>query len=313
MTRIFGACAIVRNASGQYLTVTRGGDPENLALPGGKVEPDEQPSAAVVRELHEETGLFSNRVTLAFEGDDGAGNLAQAFHVEAEPGAFRPESGLSVQWVSRERLLDPRNTFAAYYWAMFEAIDKAVPRHGDWIVVYSGRRFYPLDPRAEDIDIRDIAHALSMVCRFTGHVSRFYSVAEHSIHVAHHVEAETGDRALALCGLLHDASEAYLCDVSRPIKMMTEMAAYREAEARVEAVIAAKFGLPHPLPAIVKHHDERALMTERRDLVPGASLAGWTGNVVEPWPEPLRSDSAPPCEDVRDAFLVYFTRLTGAR
>jgi len=186
------------------------------------------------------------------------------------------------------------------------------PRHGDWITVHSGRRFYPLDPRAEDIDIHDIAHALSMVCRFTGHVSRFYSVAEHSIHVAYHIEAETGDRALALCGLLHDASEAYLCDVARPVKRMPEMAAYREAESRVEAVIAAKFGLPYPLPAIVKHHDERALMTERRDLVPGASLSGWTGNVVEPWPEPLGSSGAPDWEDVRDAFLADFARLTGA-
>lgn len=155
-------------------------------------------------------------------------------------------------------------------------------RHGDWTQTYTGRQFYPLDPRADDIDIVDIAHALSRICRFNGHCSRPYSVAEHSLHVALHVaqdQSEPVDRTTVLAALLHDASEAYLCDIPRPLKTMPEMAPYRAMEANVEAIIAAKYGLPHPLPAIVKRHDLRALATEYRDLVP---------NKRHPWhlPEP---------------------------
>lgn len=82
-----------------------------------------------------------------------------------------------------------------------------------WIQTFLGKPFWPLSPRPEDIDIRDIAHALAMTCRFTGHSQKFYSVAEHSVRVSRIVPAQ-----FALHGLLHDASEAYLCDLSRPIK-----------------------------------------------------------------------------------------------
>src|SRR5271165_7548492 len=86
-------------------------------------------------------------------------------------------------------------------------------RKGDWIQTYTGRVMYPLDPRPEEINIIDIAHALSNLCRFTGHVRTFYSVAEHSVRVSQHCDPKD-----ALWGLLHDASEAYLADMSRPMK-----------------------------------------------------------------------------------------------
>lgn len=70
---------------------------------------------------------------------------------------------------------------------------------------FSGALYWPMDPRPEDVNILDIAHSLSMQCRYTGHVSKFYSVAEHSVHVSNIVPKE-----LAMCGLLHDATEAYL-------------------------------------------------------------------------------------------------------
>lgn len=57
-------------------------------------------------------------------------------------------------------------------------------RAGDWMQTFTGRQFWPMDPRPEDLDILDIAHALSLLCRFGGHCQRFYSVAEHSVHVS---------------------------------------------------------------------------------------------------------------------------------
>src|SRR5579885_2784587 len=91
-------------------------------------------------------------------------------------------------------------------------------RHGDWIQTYCGVAFYPLDPRPEEILIEDIAHALSMLCRFTGHVKRFYSVAQHCVYVSHRCDPKD-----ALWGLLHDAAEAYLNDISRPVKSLREL------------------------------------------------------------------------------------------
>lgn len=110
-------------------------------------------------------------------------------------------------------------------------------RHGDFIGTYSGGRFWPLDPRPEDVRIEDIAHALSMVCRFTGHCARFYSVAEHSVLVSRLTPTDT------LAGLLHDAAEAYVADVSSPVKRSEEFAAYRDIEDRIQRVIFARFGL----------------------------------------------------------------------
>lgn len=80
-----------------------------------------------------------------------------------------------------------------------------------WIQTYTGKQFWPLNPKIEDINIFDIAHALSMNCRFNGHCKRFYSVAEHSVLVSLYCDNE-------LDGLMHDASEAYLPDIARPIK-----------------------------------------------------------------------------------------------
>ena len=83
-----------------------------------------------------------------------------------------------------------------------------VARRGGWIQTYTGRQFWPLDPRIEDIDIHDIAHALSHQCRYSGHCLRFYSVAEHSVLLSHHVAGEH-----MLWALLHDAWEAYLAAI----------------------------------------------------------------------------------------------------
>lgn len=140
-------------------------------------------------------------------------------------------------------------------------------RKGDWIQTYSGKPFYPLDPREEEIDVCDIAHALSLICRYNGHCTRFYSVAEHSINVSNLVAIKTGDTKLALAGLLHDAAEAYIGDVTTPLKRSGVFASYRDVEHSIEKVIADCYGIPFPYPPVIKECDEILLATEMRQLM----------------------------------------------
>jgi hypothetical protein len=112
----------------------------------------------------------------------------------------------------------------------------------------------------EDIRLPDIAHALSLVNRFTGHTRVPYSVAQHSVMVSELCAPEH-----ALWGLLHDASEAYLGDVATPLKHM--LPEYRELEERVQRAIAVRFELSWPMPQDVHVSDKRALMFEKRALL----------------------------------------------
>ena len=124
-----------------------------------------------------------------------------------------------------------------------------------YLSTYTGKKFYPYDPRPEQICIEDIAHGLSMLCRFAGQCRFFFSVAEHSIAVAHLLPAN-----LKLFGLLHDASEAYLADLPRPVK--AGLPEYRAIETNVERVIAEKLELPFPMPPEVKAADQAPLKDE---------------------------------------------------
>ena len=138
------------------------------------------------------------------------------------------------------------------------------PRRGDWLQLYSGKRFWPTDPHAEDVEIDDIAHSLSMQCRYAGHCVKFYSVAEHSVHIADwlYVKGFTSDQVIA--GLLHDATEAYLVDVPRPVKPF--LPGYKEAEAAVWQAVATRFELPVEMPAIVKEVYSRIIGDERANM-----------------------------------------------
>jgi hypothetical protein len=137
----------------------------------------------------------------------------------------------------------------------------------DWIQTRSGKKFFPLKPMLEDIVLSDIAHALSNICRYTGHVSRFYSVGEHSVRVSRRVLALTNDPELSLWGLMHDASEAYLADIARPVKHQTEMTGYRVAEHRLQQVICQRFGLPLEEPKVIHQADVELLSTEAHELM----------------------------------------------
>lgn len=173
-------------------------------------------------------------------------------------------------------------------------------RHGDWMQTYTGRKFWPMDPRANEIDIRDIAHSLSLQCRYAGHCRRFYSVAEHSVHIARWLVDV--DKDAALWGLLHDASEAYLVDVPRPVK--PSLVGYKAAEAKVMAAICERFGLPLEMPAVVHEADDRIIADELVNLV---SMA-WHARHDDPLGEALQFWSPAEAEE---EFLETFKVLSG--
>lgn len=153
--------------------------------------------------------------------------------------------------------------------------------NGNWIATYTGRWIEPLNPDPDAINIMDIAHSLAMQCRFTGHTREFYSTAQHSVLVSRLVPAE-----LALWGLLHDASEAYVSDIARPVKhAVAEFGTiYREVEERLSHAVAIKFGLEWPEPEAIKVADKMMLRAEQRDLMANDPNPGdiWDGKVI-PW------------------------------
>lgn len=124
------------------------------------------------------------------------------------------------------------------------------------IRTFAGIYVNVFDPTPEMFTIEDIAHSLSMQPRFGGHYPVFYSVADHCLNCAHLIK----ERELKLCALLHDASEAYLLDLPKPIKM--NIPQYNEIEDKLMKVIAAKFDFPYPLPQAVKDIDKQMLEWE---------------------------------------------------
>lgn len=140
-----------------------------------------------------------------------------------------------------------------------------------WFTTFTGKYFDLGNPTEAMVDIRDIAASLSRQCRFNGHCRAFYSVAEHSIHVADSLPGH-----VAIYGLLHDAHESYIGDMTAPNKEFfrtVPLTAQRmeQLEHALDAVIYRALGLPMPTDAIhreVKTADMRMLATERRDLFP---------------------------------------------
>jgi hypothetical protein len=112
----------------------------------------------------------------------------------------------------------------------------------DWIQTYSGAKLFPLHPGVEDIWLLDIAHALSMLCRYNGHCLRFYSVAEHSVHIVRYLRKKGYSNSMLARALLHDAPEYALCDITKPVK--NEIVGYDEIEHRLAATIMERFGCP---------------------------------------------------------------------
>lgn len=172
-----------------------------------------------------------------------------------------------------------------------------------WMQTVGRVAFEPLSPRIEQLDILDIAHALGMICRFGGHSKKFYSVAEHSVLVSYEVPEQ-----YAMYGLLHDAAEAYIGDMIRPIKRMDCMADYRAADTHLSCMIADWEGLDPMFPSCVYVADNAVLAAERdHPGVVGGPCSEWTA-LPEPAKVEIRNLGP---EEAKNLFLLRYCQLGG--
>lgn len=179
------------------------------------------------------------------------------------------------------------------WWLKPGEVDKA------WIGTFSGRRFHLLDPQPSEIDIFDIAHSLSQQCRYTGHTRFHYSIAQHSVYVAQLVPNEK-----KMAALLHDASEAYLSDVSRPVKRYTPIGkVYKEVEDRIQSVINKVFSVANTEDPAIKLVDRQLMWAEILQLMP--QQQDFSEKWGTPDPAPIKINSASP-EDAEASFLYHF-------
>ena len=175
-----------------------------------------------------------------------------------------------------------------------------------YIETFSGDRFHFLEPEKYIFKLEDIAHALSMTCRFAGHCKSFYSVAEHSWHVARMLEGCSVN--IQIAGLLHDASEAYITDVASPIKQ--HLPDYIAMEDKILAAIFGQYNLEYPMHPAVKQADIAALSTEAHYLIPSGGN-GWDMWKTRRRPAPnasYRPINMPPAQ-AKELFLDKFNEL----
>lgn len=171
------------------------------------------------------------------------------------------------------------------------------------ITTYTGKHFDPVKPDKNTIDIRDIAHALSLTCRGNGHVKNFFSVGQHCVYCAKEAEARGYSRRVILGCLLHDASEAYMSDVPRPFKeMLTE---YQKLEDKLIDLIYEHFlgsVLTEEEQEKVKEIDDDILYFDMIELL----------NVPQEMPVPkmhIKLDySMQPFEDIEQAYIEIFEK-----
>lgn len=174
----------------------------------------------------------------------------------------------------------------------------AAPRVGDWMQTATGKKFWPFDPRPEEVHFLDIAAHLSKICRFNGACDFHYSVAQHSVYTSYQVPPEH-----ALVALMHDAAEAYTGDLHRPFKR--GIPDIKGIEQRIYQAIATAFALPPVLPLCVKHADEAMLKAENRQIMrPGEA---WAYRYDVPPAVVLIRQWTP--EHAREAFISRFEAL----
>lgn len=162
------------------------------------------------------------------------------------------------------------------------------------IRTFTGKLVDPLFLQYPDIDIRDIAHHTANICRYTGAVPKFYSVAQHSVLVARYFLLPM-ERA---AGLLHDGAEAYLNDIASPLKRADGMEEYVKADERATGAIFEAFGIPRDLLPKTKQFDDLLFQREVASFWPGEYVAAPDQRIV-PW-SPARAEKE---------FLAEFERV----
>lgn len=182
-----------------------------------------------------------------------------------------------------------------------------------WILTYTGRKFWADNPKVESICIEDIAHALSLICRFNGHCERHYSVAQHCL-VGYGLHRDMSPE-IRLYILLHDAAEAYMCDIPRPIKPLIKD--YKGLHDRLLDTIfeyAELPKMPDDVAKIVHEFDNRVVVTEAEQLF-GDRFSVFKSCFdydVEPYKNvDLMLDSAP--KDIEEYFTYAYLMLQELR
>lgn len=174
----------------------------------------------------------------------------------------------------------------------------------DFIVTYSKKRVNPLQPKKEDIVIEDIAHALSLLSRANGHSKTFYSVAQHCINCVYEAIARGYNKRIQLACLLHDGSEAYIGDVTRPFKQ--HLTYYLEIEAVLEKLIWEVFGLKN-----ITMEERKQIFSIDDDILYYEFIHLMDENIREV-PPTLYGDiniSERPFAEVEEEFLTIFNNL----
>ena len=179
----------------------------------------------------------------------------------------------------------------------------------NWISLLSGGQFNYDKPEDSDVSIDDIASALSNVCRFSGHLPRFYSVAQHLVNSSRIVSDEN-----AFDALMHDTAEAFTNDLPTPLKWALPI--FKELEIKIESAMGAKFGFNYPYPDEVKYADTVMLMLEKYYVKEDDSVwpnyAEWTKRKLSKYRDLVELDSWQPRRAKRE-FLQRFEELNNER